>query len=88
MSTEGRSYSYGRTYELSISQLGNLGLRRLTFASLVENDDPKTIFDGASPITPSTLGGPLARTPSSNDAQAFVDASWRHPPTHQDPKKV
>ena len=75
VSVEGRSYSYNRTYEPSISQSGSLGLRGPTFASLAENNDPTTISDGASPTTPTTLGDPPVRTPSSSDAYASLEAS-------------
>ena len=79
MSTEGRSNSYGRTYEPSIGRSGNLGPRGPEFASLAKNDGLTTIFDGASPTTPSGFGGLPARTPSSNDAQASLEASWEAP---------
>ena len=69
---EGWFHSYDRTYEPSISRSGSLGLQGSAFASLAENDDPTTVFDRTSPITPSALGGPPTRTPSSSDAQASL----------------
>ena len=75
VSVEGWYHFYGRTYELSISRSGSLGLQGLAFASLVENDGPMVIFDRASPTTPSALGGPPIGTPSSNDAQDSLEAS-------------
>ena len=76
MSAEGQSHSYGSTYEPNINRSSSLSLLGPTFASLVENDSLTAISDGASPTTPSALGGPPVGTPSSNDAQASLEASW------------
>ena len=80
VSTEGWPHFIGLMYELNISLLGSLALQGpgiVRLDLLVYSGRPMVVsVAGASLIASSALGGPPTRTPSSKDAQAFLEASW------------
>ena len=75
MSAEGWTHSCRGMYELSSNRSSILSLRGPTLASLLENDEAMTTFNGASATTPSALRDPSVRIPTSGGAQAFLEAS-------------